>query len=195
MKDDYPNIITDDGVYPPSEDTFLLVDTVTVEPHDRVLEVGCGSGYTTVVVSRVVDNLVALDISLEAAKNTRDNMERNGLGHRGCVFQADLLQALQPDAMFSVIMFNPPYLPRDGDATALDHALVGGEKGVETTLAFVEIASRHLSNGGSIFVIASSLADVDLVRERMSDLGLDVTVAGEREFFFETLYVLRGTRK
>jgi len=195
MKDDYPNIVTDDGVYPPSEDTFLLVDTVTVEPHDRVLEVGCGSGYTTVVISRAVENMVALDISLEAARNTVANMDRNGVGHRGCVFQGDLLQALRSDATFSVIMFNPPYLPKDEDTTALDHALVGGERGVETTLEFVGAASTHLSRGGSIFVIASSLADMELVRSRMVSLGLEVSVAGEREFFFETLYVLKGTGK
>ena len=41
------SIATDPDVYPPSEDSILLIESLEVSPGERVLEIGCGSGVVS----------------------------------------------------------------------------------------------------------------------------------------------------
>ena len=41
------DIAKDDDVYPPSEDSILLVESFDVRQGERVLEIGCGSGIVS----------------------------------------------------------------------------------------------------------------------------------------------------
>ncbi|MHA2360584.1 MAG: HemK2/MTQ2 family protein methyltransferase, partial [Candidatus Thorarchaeota archaeon] len=96
-------------------------------------------------------------------------------------------------ALFSVIAFNPPYLAERQDRTNLDHALVGGESGAEVTLRFMTLATKHLGKNGRLYVVASSLSDVNRVTAIMKESGFEVAIADELPLFFEKLYILKGT--
>ncbi|MHA1768819.1 MAG: HemK2/MTQ2 family protein methyltransferase [Candidatus Thorarchaeota archaeon] len=180
-------------VYPPSEDSYLLLDAIRFTTADSVLDVGCGAGLVSLMAHDRARLVVSIDRSLEAVRNTRTNLDKNGFASSAMVFQADLLTALRPDALFSVIAFNPPYLPEEDNHSDMDHALIGGPEGTETTLRFLEQAVPHLRYDGRIYVVASSLSNMDKVRKRMEDLGLNVDLVAEQKMFFETLVVLQGT--
>ncbi|MFX1416302.1 MAG: 50S ribosomal protein L11 methyltransferase, partial [Promethearchaeota archaeon] len=94
MKSNGIELVTDSEVYPPSEDTYLLLDAIELGPSDTFLEIGCGSGLLSVAAARIAQKVVATDISLRAIRNTKENLIRNALDHRCSVIQSDLLSAL-----------------------------------------------------------------------------------------------------
>ncbi|UCH04705.1 MAG: methyltransferase [Candidatus Thorarchaeota archaeon] len=193
MKPNGIELVTDSEVYPPSDDTYLLLDAIELGPSDSFLEIGCGSGLLSVAAARTSRRVVATDISLEAVRNTRENLIRNSLDHRCSVIQSDLLSAIDPNSKFSIIAFNPPYLPKDEHTSDMDRALVGGTVGVEMTERFLSEVSSYLESQGSVYVVASSLADLERVEAAMLKNGLRVERTATKRLFFEILQVLRGT--
>ena len=182
----------DDGVYPPAEDTYLLLDAIELERADSFLEVGCGTGLISVAAAEIAKSVIAIDLALNAVRNARRNMEINSVDRRSCVIQSDLLSALGHDARFNVIAFNPPYLPDDDIVTEMNHAFVGGGVGVELTERFILQAIPHLERNGRIYIVVSSLADIKRVSNFMKSHGLQVNDKAETKLFFETLRVLEG---
>jgi release factor glutamine methyltransferase len=183
----------DDGVYPPAEDTYLLLDAIELESTDSFLEVGCGAGLISMAAAEVAKSVVAIDISLNAVRNTIENMRLNSITERSGIIQSDLLGALARDARFSVIAFNPPYLPEDDSVTEMDHAFVGGGSGVELTERFILQAISHLERNGRIYIVVSSLADIERISDFMESQGLKVNSIAEASLFFESIRVLQGS--
>lgn len=192
MKYDQFDVQVAPGVYPPSEDSHLLLDAVEFKADDDVLDLGCGVGLISLMALSVVSSVVSIDLSLEAVRNTQENLRRNGFAQQANVIQSDLLGALNSDVRFSVIAFNPPYLPAEDNHSDLDHALIGGEEGTETTLRFLDQAINHLKPDGRIYLVASSLANEERISKRMVSLGLTVECVAEQKMFFEKLSILRG---
>jgi release factor glutamine methyltransferase len=189
---DRHNITVFPGVYPPSEDTYLLLDALEIRPDDTFLEVGCGAGLITLTAAKTTPNVVSVDSSLEAVRNTLENLKRNSLYGKCHIFESDLLGAITPTVKFSLIVFNPPYLPQDDERTDLDHVLIGGFTGTELTQRFIRQAVNHLVIGGRIFVVVSNLADIDSIRNTMIHCGFVVESVSEESLFFEKIQVLRG---
>ena len=185
----------DSGVYAPAEDSFLLMDAINLDRDDVFLDVGCGAGLLTLGAARIARRVVATDISLKAARNTLRNLKRNGLEHPCSVMQSDLLGSIPPAALFSIIAFNPPYLPYDGTATQMDHAFVGGAKGTEITERFIQQAVGNLQRGGSVFVVGSSLANIKDLKNVMVNCDLHIEIVGSLSVFFEKIQVLRGSQR
>jgi release factor glutamine methyltransferase len=192
VDDEKHNITVFPGVYPPSEDTYLLLDAIAIRPDDVFLEVGCGAGLITLAAAKRTRSVVSIDSSFEAVHNTLENLKRNDLYNTCHVIESDLLCAIAPTVKFSLIIFNPPYLPQDDERTNLDHALIGGQTGTELTRRFIKQAVGHLVSGGRVFVIVSNLADADSVRKAMNECGLVVDAVSEKSLFFEKIQVLRG---
>ena len=184
-----------DGVYPPAADTYLLLDTITIKPTDSVLDVGCGAGLATLVAASRALQVVSIDISLLAVRNTSENLRKNGLEHNVAVVQSDLFVGFSKAAKFSMIMFNPPYLPEDEMNTKMDHALVGGKDGSELTQRFVTEAASHLIEEGILYVIVSTLEDIDAIIKTFNENNFQVEQVNETPLFFEKIQVLKGIFK
>ena len=192
MKKPYLPVDVHPGVYPPGEDTYILQDAIEASPKDVVLDMGCGSGYISLNLLDVVKRVVSVDLQYHAVVNTYENLKRHQAFHKVSVLQSDLFDAISPSFKFSVIAFNPPYLPADNDRTSMDPALVGGELGIEVSERFIDQVSNYLASEGRVYLVASSLADVGLLKEAMESEGLETDTAAEESLFFEKLVVLRG---
>ena len=184
-----------DGVYPPAADTYLLLDAIVIEPTDVILDVGCGVGLATLVAASKAQRVISLDISHLAVRNTIQNLRRNDLGFNVSVVQSDLFSGLSNSTKFSMIMFNPPYLPADKMTTEMDHALIGGEDGSEITERFVREASAFLERDGRLYVVVSTLENVDAITKVFHDNGFQVERVNETSLFFEKIQVLKGIFK
>lgn len=191
---DYQNFIVFPDVYPPSGDTYLLLDSIRITSDDEFLEVGCGAGLITLKGAERARSAISIDVSIDAVRNTKENLRRNGLDQNCAVFQSDLLSSIDSSTKFSLIVFNPPYLPVDDMSTNLDHALIGGHTGAEVTQRFIPQAANHLIKGGRVYVVVSTLADSEAIWKTMSDCSLSVEIVSEEPQFFEKIQVFKGTR-
>src|SRR3989344_4134783 len=77
-------------VYYPDEDSLLMADTLQqlFIKHAKVLEVGCGSGLTSILLAKS-NEVTAVDISEEAVKATIQNAKHNKVNVNA--FCSDLL--------------------------------------------------------------------------------------------------------
>ncbi len=176
-------------VYPPAEDTFLLLTTARLEirPDDRVLEVGTGSGTVAADLDKRVRCLVTTEINPHATVLA----QKKGIA----VVRTDLLDGVR--GPFDLILFNPPYLPtqpeeRMGDW--LEYALDGGVSGRDTIGRFLTDVGRVLAPEGRILFLLSSLTGLPGVISMARDRGYLTEIVREQAVEDERLYVLRLTR-
>jgi release factor glutamine methyltransferase len=177
-----------DEVYPPAEDTYLLLKAALAEagPEDLVLEIGCGSGILAEELSSRVQRLIATDINPHALRATRSRAVKVDL------VRADLFRGI--GERFDLVLFNPPYLPfrpEERSGNWIDRALDGGESGRETVDRFLQELEEHLRPGGRALLLISSLTGLHEVIETASSLGLQAEAVLFQRCFFEQLCVLR----
>ncbi|SEW30866.1 HemK2/MTQ2 family protein methyltransferase [Halobacterium jilantaiense] len=178
-------------VYQPAEDTHLLADAAVGEipSRARVLDVGTGSGYVAATVrDETGADVVGADLNPFAVRQAAD---------RGVpVVRSDLVSPFRADA-FDVVVFNPPYLPRDEDAERddwMEVALSGGETGREVVEDFFDTVGRVLAPEGFALVLVSTLTGVEEVVEYAGERGFSAAAIREESFPFETLTVLKLRR-
>ena len=130
----------------------------------RFCDVGTGSGCLAVALAKNVANcsVTALDLSEEALEVARENAAAHSTSDRVAFVRSDLFDALrsQKDALFDVVVSNPPYVS-DEEYAALEPtvrlyepkiALLGGPTGAELPIELVRQAPDFLARGGRIFL-------------------------------------------
>ena len=183
------SIASDPDVYPPSEDSILLIESLKVFPGERVLEIGCGSGVVSLHCAANGCQVVCGDINPKAVDLARRNAVANSLDVS--IVETDVYSAVE--GRFDTIVFNLPYLPVD-DEGDLAKAWSGGEDGMGPLPALLEGAPEHLNQDGRVVVVVSSLMDRGTLANALKPYT--VSNIGEMHMFFETLSVLeiRGFR-
>lgn len=178
---------TDEDVYPPSDDSILLINSFDILEGERILEIGCGSGVVSVHCAANGGVVTCGDINPKAVALTKQNVASNDL--TAVVVETDVYSNI--DGIFDTIIFNLPYLPvsEEGD---LALAWSGGDDGLGPLPELLSDADRHLSENGRIIVVVSSLMDQQALDAVLS--GSEVRVLSELPLFFETLKVLEISR-
>jgi len=170
-------------VYEPDDDTLLLLRCLEVKYGQRVLEMGCGTGFLSLHMAMEGAEVTCADSNPLAVECARENAERNGLEMR--VVLSVLFSKIEE--RYDLIVFNPPYLPVR-DQGLLAEAWSGGEGGLEVLGEFLNRAPRFLSPGGRIVVIVSSLMDPDGLKKILEPF--EVQSLGQESLFFERLEAL-----
>lgn len=184
-------------VYPPSDDTFLLIKACRpfIESRDRFLEIGVGTGLLSIVAVQHGAEVVATDINPNALKCARKNAELNEVTLT--LKKSDLFQNIQHT--FDMIVFNPPYLPAIKEdvhlSSSMRKALVGGNTGNEIALKFINTVGNYLTSNGLAFLTASSRGGKQEIINNLKDKGYSVAVVKKSRFFFEELAVLKIKKK
>lgn len=123
--------------------TALLLSALTVRPEERVLDLGCGAGWVTLVAKRAGAHVVSLDTDEAAAVCLRRSSLVAGLGEPD-VRIGPGLDALSPGESFDVIAWTPPFLDGAGEG---DRVQVGDRGRITTTL---KGALPRLARGGRL---------------------------------------------
>jgi len=128
------------GALIPRPETELLIDEVLAVANKEapltIVEVGVGSGIISTILAQELPNakIIAVDISPDALKVAKKNIEQFGLGERIELRLGDLLDPISEP--IDILVSNPPYIA-DGEPleSNLDYepdlALFGGTIGDE----------------------------------------------------------------
>ncbi len=186
-------IETDDLVYIPSDDTFLLAENLEIKKGQSVLEIGTGSGLVSMYASLLTDDVTATDINFNALELAEKNFRLNNINTIKLEF-GDLFEPVK-DRKFDVILFNTPYLPTDsGDIINddLNYAFDGGLDGRKVIDRFINQVSNHLNDKGIVQIIQSSLSDNDLTLDMFDRNGFVAEIAESEKFFFEEIVLINA---
>jgi tRNA1(Val) A37 N6-methylase TrmN6 len=147
-------------------DPVFLAAAVPAEPHQTILDVGCGAGAAMLCLAARVpqSRLVGLEMQRDLVRLAGDNAVLNCMEARVSAMIGDLLHApprLSPGA-FDHVMANPPYLERGRATTAsLPNKAVATIEGDADLATWVRFALAMARPKGSVtFIHRADRVDV-----------------------------------
>jgi protein-L-isoaspartate(D-aspartate) O-methyltransferase len=142
-----------------------LLQELAVQRHERVLEVGAGSGYMAALLAHRAQHVTTLEIDAELTQMARDNLRRAWVMN-ATVIEADASRTVPDDGPFDVILLSGSVaeVPRAllaqlkpggrlaaivGQLPIMQAVLVTrtGEQGFATSVLFDTVAPRLLGFG------------------------------------------------
>ena len=186
-------INTDDNVYIPAEDSYLLADNLEIKEGQSVLEIGTGSGIVAMYASRLTDKITATDINFDACELARKNFEANNIEGIEILF-GNMFEPVK-NRKFDVILFNTPYLPTEEDEVIdsnLNYAFDGGLNGRKVIDLFLNEVSNHLNDGGIVQMIQSSFSGNEETLDKFDEMGFIAEIKAKEHFFFEDITLINA---
>ena len=176
-------------VYPPAEDTFLLIDNLEVYADEEVLEVGVGTGIVSISASFVCKNVLAVDINPHAIRCAENNIKLNNRSNIK-VIESDLFENV--DDKYDLIIFNTPYLPVEEDELSDDYSKAwdGGVDGRKVIDKFIDDSLSYLKDNGRIQLVQSSLSDNEKTLEKYRKMGVNAEITAKEHAFFEDITLI-----
>ena len=184
-------------VYPPSEDTFLLLDYLEnhlaqVPAPLIALEIGSGSGVVSTFIKTLspstyclatdINYTASLVTNITAALNCQDIdtvCSNLGTGLTGLYSKVDLL------------VFNPPYVPTDLTYnTGIEASWAGGLCGREVIDKFIPTAAKFLSDSGNFLLVGIKQNNPLQICKAANLVGLTGSVVSERKAGIEQLWII-----
>ena len=186
-------INTDENVYVPAEDSYLLAENLEIKEGQSVLEIGTGSGIVAMYASRLTDKITVSDINFDACELARKNFEANNIENIDILF-GNMFEPVE-NRKFDVILFNTPYLPTEDDEViddTINYAFDGGLNGRKVIDLFLNEVGNHLNDGGIVQMIQSSLSGNEETLEKLDNLGFIAEIKASEHFFFEDITLINA---
>ena len=174
----------DASVLVPRPDTETVIEVVRGlrdrAAAARILDLCTGSGAIAISLAKeyAAAQVIATELSREAAAIAVRNAERNGMADRVEVRVGDLFAPVAGER-FDVITANPPYIATAVLATLSPEvrreprlALDGGADGLAFYDRIAAVAADHLAPGGAL-VLEHGFDQADAVRARLAAAGFD----------------------
>jgi release factor glutamine methyltransferase len=182
------------GVFSPkhtvSTKVFLdFIGSLTL-PHQRVLELGCGSGIIALQAAYMGAITWASDINEVAIESLQKVSKEQGLKVHAVV--SDLFNAL-PSEPFDFIFINPPYYPQQPQNVS-DQAWFCGAHFEYFKALFPEL-QKQVQGGAQVFMILSDQCALDTLKEIADQSNLHMQVVYERQLTFERNFVFQIVEK
>lgn len=185
-------------IYAAQEDSFIMKDALDKILNTRkiqnVLDVGTGTGILAFTASKKAKHVDAVDVNPHALNFVKQQIKK--LNFRNInVFYSDLFSHVKEK--YDLIIFNPPYLPDSNDIKEkwVRQAIIGGTKGNEVILKFLENAKNFLTENGKILFCCSSLSNPKIIEEKLNKEKYKWKILNVSKFWFENLYVYLAWEK
>lgn len=177
-------------VYPPAEDTFLLIDNLIIDKSDSVLEIGTGTGLVSICASYKCSQVTSTDINPYALKCAETNVKLNNRTNIN-IIHSDLFENI--GNKYDLILFNTPYLPVTEEEHVNDNyskSWDGGENGREIIDKFLKEAPYYLKKDGKIQIIQSSLSNNEKTLDILEKKGFKAEITAVEHVFFEDITLI-----
>ena len=162
------------GVFPTRFDSSLLINNLNISKGTEVLDVGTGSGVLAIFACIAgASRCVALDINVDAVRNTRINAEKHGLATQIDTRTSDGLATLTDDEQFDFVIANLP----GRSLEAVD--FVEGAQwdgGYRVHKAFFTNIAKHLKDGAQILMAKANYPEINDLLAFTEDSGFTVKV-------------------
>ena len=184
-------------VYDPSEDSFLLLESIDYKKNDLIFEIGTGCGIISLYLCMNNINVVCSDINPYAVKNTLENFKINKEKIKGNydVRLGDMYSVLKEDENFNTIIFNPPYLPELKNSPIKDiwfnKAVEGGSDGLKYIEIFLSNVKKYLKENGKSFFVFSSHSDENRLIDLIEGNDLSFNIVNTLSFDSEKLKIFK----
>jgi len=184
--------------YLPSDDTFLLLDTLKKEitnnnKYNKALELGFGSGVISLYIYDFVNNIDCSDINLEVINYFKEVKKKYNL-EKINVIHSDLFENISNK--YDLIIFNPPYVPseeinrKDTSCLATD----GGTNGTKIINKFINNLNKVFKKESVCYLLISSLNNIKDVEKLCKENNFRVKIINRKKLFFEELIILKITK-
>jgi release factor glutamine methyltransferase len=178
-----------DGVYPPQDDSLLLIDTLErsgLAQGRRVLDLCTGSGVIAIAAAALgAASVTAFDICPRAVRCSRGNATHAGV-------EVDIREGSWMGALdyapFELIVSNPPYVPTPPVPDPRTIPRTAGpswawDAGIDGRMVLDPLcssASSLLADGGSMLLVHSAFSDVEKSLSTLRSTGLDAEVVASQ---------------
>lgn len=183
-------IAHDEKVYPPSEDSYLLIESINTKNFLNALEIGVGSGIISLHLAKEIDNVFSCDINPYSLFLSKQNALANSINNI-YFFYSNIFSSIKNGTLFDLIVFNPPYLPVDSPPRKfIDLSYHGGVDGGGHIRKFLNGLGLFLSNNGTAYLLQSSLYPLKNTTDYLKKNNFEYNIKKTLKLDFETLYVL-----
>ncbi|PKV96783.1 release factor glutamine methyltransferase [Amycolatopsis echigonensis] len=173
------------GVYRPQEDTALLSGVLAADTSigcgKRCADLGTGSGALAIALARTGATVVAADISMRALASAWMNTVLRAL-------PIGLIRGGLPETVeagpYDVVAANPPYVPSPVPAVRSSRAWDAGPDGRAMLDPLCAAAPSLLTRTGALYLVQSTMSDVDKTRFALAAGGLRSEVVARAEVPF-----------
>ena len=162
-------LVVPPGVMPITPMSHLLGETVLaeVQPGERVLDMGTGSGVNAILAAVRGGQVLAVDVSPAALAAAQANATRNGVAEQVEVRASDVFSNV--DGVFDLIMFDPPFRwfkPR----TLMESVMA--DEGYGALTRFVRDVRERLTPTGRILLFFGTSGDLGYLQQLLTEEGL-----------------------
>jgi release factor glutamine methyltransferase len=179
-------IVVPPGVQPVAGMAHVLGRAVLdeVQPGDRVLDMGTGSGVNAILAAAQANSVLAVDINPQAVQTAQANAERNGVSDRVVARRSDVFSDV--DGEFDLIIFDPPFRWFD----ARDQLeLATTDPGYRALTTFFDQAAHHLTSRGRILLTFGTSGDIAYLQHLITHHDYDSTVVAHDHLERDTWHV------
>ena len=149
-----------DGVFTPTPHGLAYANSTRVEPGERVIDIGTGSGVMAVAAAKLGARAVATDVDPRAVRAARANAALNGATIEASV--GPLFAGVT--GTFDAVLANLPneiVAPAHLATLRPDEArtFAGGEGGIEALLALLDAAPAHMHERSRLYLPVYGITD------------------------------------
>ncbi|MDA8648240.1 methyltransferase [bacterium] len=145
----------------------------------NLIEVGCGSGITSLRAAQFGAHVWAIDINAQAIELLNKNAGSNGV--QLTALESDLFSQVD-DTSFDFVLINPPFYPKN-PTTDAEKAWFCGSGFEYFHALFDQLKQRGISSG--IFMTLSDDCDLDRIQSIAKEYGYSFHLRETKKSFFE----------
>ena len=195
-----------DKFYPPSEDSYLLLDsiqkdfsTILLRNPLVCLEIGCGSGIISSFLARALGSAhlyLSTDINSYACIATKHTSQFNQCSLQ--IVNTDLVAGLNLHNGVDLLVFNPPYVvtsESEVGGRGIEASWAGGTDGRTVTDRLLVQVPSLLSKNGTFYLLLIKQNKPEEVTSYLKGFGFNEELVLERRAANEHLMVYRFQRE
>lgn len=153
-----------------SVDAVLAAHFFTPGPHDRILDLGCGSGIIGLITAfrHPTVSLVGIEVQGELYDLARENIAGNCLTERFTVIEGNYCRVsdLVAPESFELVISNPPYRQQGRGKVNPDSQKARARHEIDATLSdVIRAASFAVQNRGKVVMVYPARRSVTLIAE------------------------------